>query len=306
VVRAGGTGTALQPSGRALLPGRDRSAVLVAFAPEHAGQEVEIAVRKAPGHQLGLVDAVTLNVSEVSAVSGSVRDDPTGAPAAVSHSARGLPYLSRMAKRTIAGHPGGTARVTAAFVGALVLAGPVQAQEVTGATPSGDSLVPVDSAGATDSVPPGPSPSGAFLRGALIPGWGHAASGSLTRGAFYFGFEAAAGWMVFKTWRRLRVARELAAVWEERVTAQLERDGITDPAEIETELGRHEDVVRARGLVDSREEQREDWVAVTVFALLMSGVDAFVSAHLQDFPDPLTVEGSPDGTIEVAIRVPVG
>ena len=58
--------------------------------------------------------------------------------------------------------------------------------------------------------------------------------------------------------------------------------------------------------MDGREEQREDWVAVAVFTLLMSGVDAFVSAHLRNFPDPLTVEGGPDGTIEVAIRVPVG
>lgn len=206
----------------------------------------------------------------------------------------------------IAGHPIRTAGVTAAFVGALVLAGPVPAQEVTGAAPSVDSPAAADSAAGTDSVPPGPSPTGAFLRGALIPGWGHAASGSLTRGAFYFGFEAAAGWMVFKAARRLRVAREQVAVWEERVTAQLEREGITDPGEIETELGRHEEVVRLRGLVDGREEQREDWVAVAVFTLLMSGVDAFVSAHLRNFPDPLTIEGSPDGTIEVAIRVPVG
>ncbi len=196
--------------------------------------------------------------------------------------------------------------VVQALVAALLLAGPVRAQEVTDSVPPLDPVVVGDSVEAEDSASARPSPGGAFLRGALIPGWGHAASGSLTRGAFFFGFEAAAGWMVFKTARRLRVAREQVAVWEERVTAQLERQGITDPEEIESELESHEEVARLRGLVDSREEQREDWVAVAVFTLLMSGVDAFVSAHLQNFPEPLTVEGDPEGRIEVAVRVPVG
>jgi len=203
-----------------------------------------------------------------------------------------------------------TGGMMAPMVTALLLAGSVQAQEVTeevtGAAPAGDSVAAPDSAGEADSASTRPGPAGAFLRGALIPGWGHAASGAVTRGAFYFGFEAAAGWMVFKTARRLRVAREQVAVWEERVTARLERQGITDPDDVESELGRHEEVARLRELVDSREEQREDWVAVVIFTLLMSGVDAFVSAHLQNFPDPLTVEGDPQGRIEAAIRLPVG
>ena len=194
--------------------------------------------------------------------------------------------------------------VAAALVTALLSAGHVQAQEVAGA--AGDSVAVTDSVGAADSASARPSPTGAFLRGAIIPGWGHAASGSLTRGAFYFGFETATGWMVFKTARRLRVARKQVAVWEERVTEQLGRKGITEPEEVDAELERNEEVVRLRGLVDARREQREDWVAVAVFALLMSGVDAFVSAHLQDFPEPLTIDGDPEGTIEVAIRVPVG
>jgi len=196
--------------------------------------------------------------------------------------------------------------VTPAFVAALLLAGSAQAQETAGAGAVGDTTLVSDSLIAPDSVSNRLSPAGAFLRGAVIPGWGHAASGSMTRGAFYFGFEVLTGWMVFKTARRLRVAREQVAVWEERVTAQLERQGVTDPDEVETELGRNEQVASLRGLVDAREEQREDWVAVGIFALLMSGVDAFVSAHLQDFPDPLTVEGDPGGTVELTIRVPLG
>lgn len=183
---------------------------------------------------------------------------------------------------------------------ALMWGRPVSAQEVTGEAAAEDSVA------APDSLSPRLSPAGAFLRGAIIPGWGHAATGSLTRGAFYFGIEAAAGWMVFKTWRKLGVARNQVALWEERVTARLMSEGITDQEEIDSELEQNEEISRLRGLVDSRSEQREDWAAVAIFFLLMSGVDAFVSAHLQDFPEPLTVEGDPGGTISVAIRVPIG
>lgn len=182
----------------------------------------------------------------------------------------------------------------------------VAAQE-TGAAAAADTAQVADSPPVEDTVDGGLTPSGAFLRGSLIPGWGHAASGSLTRGAFYFGAESLAGWMLYKTMRRLGVARDQARLWEERVTAQLMLDGVTDPMEIETLLAEDEQVVRFRGLVDAREEQREDWFAVALFTLLLSGVDAFVSTHLQDFPEPLTIEGDPvTGAVEVAVRIPVG
>ena len=196
-------------------------------------------------------------------------------------------------------HPG--LAVALAVVGLAPAWGrPAAAQEVTGQAVAQDSvLIP-------DSLPGRPGPAGAFLRGAIIPGWGHAASGSLTRGAFYFGSEAAAGWMVFKTWRKLGVARSQLTLWEDRVTARLAGRGITEQADIDAELDRHDEITSLRELVDARTEQREDWAAVAIFFLLMSGVDAFVSAHLQDFPEPLTIEGDPGGTVSVAIRVPVG
>ncbi len=182
---------------------------------------------------------------------------------------------------------------------------PASAQEA-----AGPDTVVVDSIAAADSLAAatsGISPSGAFLRGALIPGWGHTATGSLTRGAFYFSMEALAGWMVFKTQQRLGVAQDQAALWEERVTAELMAQGITEFEALDAALQDNEQVARFRGLVDARKEQREDWLAVAIFTLLLSGVDAFVSAHLGDFPEPLTVEGDPGGgTVEVALRLPVG
>lgn len=173
-----------------------------------------------------------------------------------------------------------------------------------------DSLV-VDSVAVADSLAAdtasGISPSGAFLRGAIIPGWGHTETGSLTRGAFYFSVEALAGWMVYKTQRRLGVAQDQAELWETRVTTELMAQGITEFEEIDAALENHEQVARFRGLVDARQEQREDWVAIAIFTLLLSGVDAFVSAHLGDFPEPLTIEGDPEiGVVEVGFRLPVG
>ena len=164
---------------------------------------------------------------------------------------------------------------------------------------------PADSLAADSAT--GISPAGAFLRGSIIPGWGHTTTGSPTRGAFYFSVEALAGWMVYKTHRRLGVARDQAAVWEELATAELAATGVTEPEQVDAALEQHEQVARFRGLVDARAEQREDWVAVAIFTLLLSGVDAFVSAHLHEFPEPLTIEGDPSGgTVELAVRIPVG
>lgn len=163
-----------------------------------------------------------------------------------------------------------------------------------------------DSAAVADSVAAGLSPSGAFIRSALIPGWGHVATGSLTRGAFYFGWEALTGWMIFKSHRRAGTAQQRLALWEDRLTAELLRAG-TPPESIESRLEADAETLRLRELADARKEQREDWLALGIFTLLLSGVDAFVSTHLQDFPEPLTVEGDPlTGAVEVSFRIPLG
>ena len=200
-----------------------------------------------------------------------------------------------------------TARVAALAAGLLFgVVGVANGQEeTTDSTRVADTVVVADPAVADSVV--GMGPSGAFLRSAIIPGWGHTTTGSPTRGAFYFSVEALAGWMVFKTQRRLGVARDQAELWEEVAMAELAALGHTDPEEIDAALADHEQVARFRGLVDARREQREDWLAVAIFTMLISGVDAFVSAHLGDFPEPLTIDGDPlGGTVELGVRVPVG
>lgn len=198
----------------------------------------------------------------------------------------------------------------AAFAPGALAVSPARAQvppDSLAAAVAADTLAVASPSQPDSAAPQGPNTRGAFLRGVVLPGWGHTVSGATGRGAFYFGAESMAGWMLFKTWRRLAAAREQADLLERRITAQLQARGVTDPQEIEQALEQDEETARVRGLVAAREDQREDWIAPVIFIMLVSGVDAFVSAHLQEFPQPLTIEGDPStGRVEVGFRVPVG
>jgi len=57
--------------------------------------------------------------------------------------------------------------------------------------------------------------------------------------------------------------------------------------------------------VASREDQQEDWAALGIFLLFFAGADAFVSAHLADFPTPITIDAAPlpGGRVEVSVGV---
>ncbi|MGD8319503.1 MAG: DUF5683 domain-containing protein, partial [Gemmatimonadota bacterium] len=135
----------------------------------------------------------------------------------------------------------------------------------------------------------GVTPGGAFLRSALVPGWGHAAIGSYKRGAFYVLVEGATAWALFKAWNRLDEARYRVRYRETLIRADLADQGVTDPAEIATALDDDATLTDLRGLEESRRQQREDWTALGLFLMLLSGADAFVSAHLSHFPAPVEV-----------------
>ena len=149
------------------------------------------------------------------------------------------------------------------------------------------------------------SPGGAFLRAILVPGWGHAAIGSYTRGGFYFGAQARFVYTTLRTNLRLGVAQDRLALRESRVRARLLEEGLTDPAEIDERLQADAGVAELTSLVDSRAQQREDLIALGIFVLLLSGADAYVSAHLSRFPEPLEVAATPTapGVVELALRI---
>ncbi len=149
------------------------------------------------------------------------------------------------------------------------------------------------------------SPGGAFLRAVLVPGWGHVAIGSHTRGGFYFALEAATAYAFLRTRARLSEARERADLRESVLRARLTTEGVTEPEDIEAALDGDETLSGFRDLVESREGQNEDLVAWGIFLLFLSGADAYVSAHLGRFPEPIQVQVTPVGSdrAEVGLRV---
>lgn len=188
------------------------------------------------------------------------------------------------------------ARAVACAAGLLFvsLALPLHAQE---AAPRPDSVLPRPARTVT--------PTGAFLRAALVPGWGHAAIGSYNRGAFYFVTEGAAAWTLMRTRRRYAEAGERVRFREDVVRAGLAAEGVTEPAAVQARLDADPTLRDLTGLVEARRQQREDWTAVAIFLVLLSGVDAFVSAHLQNFPAPLDLNAQPvgDGRLELSVGV---
>jgi hypothetical protein len=159
-----------------------------------------------------------------------------------------------------------------------------------------------------DSVlaPVGITPRGAFLRSILVPGWGHAEVGSYVRGGFYFAAQSATVFMIVKTHSRLARAGDRLELMELVVRRRLEASGTTDPGALETAVGQDPLVEDLRALESSRSEQRQDWMALGIFLVFLGGADAFVSAHLADFPAAVEIVPTPGGGLEIGFSVPVG
>ena len=122
-----------------------------------------------------------------------------------------------------------------------------------------------------DSVRPVPpiSPTNAFFRSLLLPGWGQARLGRNVTGGLFVAFEALAAAMVWKSEWQLDFAR-----------------------------------VRNKN-VKSHRQEREDWIVLLVFNHIMSGAEAYVSAHLYDFPAALTMRRLPDGATGLGVTIPL-
>jgi len=97
-------------------------------------------------------------------------------------------------------------------------------------------------------------PGGALWRSLLLPGWGQAASGRHVTGALFVVWEGTTMYMTLK-------ARQEA------------------------------DYFRAAGLPNetSKRQEVQDWMVLWVFNHLFAGAEAYVAAHLRDFPRDLKV-----------------
>lgn len=113
------------------------------------------------------------------------------------------------------------------------------------------------------------SPMGAFWRSLLIPGWGQATLGRRTTGALFLAMEGLTLGMTLSTSSQL---------------SYLEATG--------------------SGRVGSKRQEREDWLVLLGVNHLLAAMEAYVSAHLWDFPGDLTIQAAPGG-VAGAVSVPV-
>jgi hypothetical protein len=192
--------------------------------------------------------------------------------------------------------PGLLAAALASVPAAAQVQPPAPRDTVPATPPAAPAVaVPSDTVPADTAVAPraatqadtvrGISPGGAFVRSLVLPGWGQSAVGSPGRGAVYFALETGSLWMVYKSHRKLAYARRQQAFLRE--TGEIEED-------------------RQTGLVNSREQQLEDWITLSAFLLLFNAADAFVAAHLVDFDDRIGVVPGRDGGAELRVSLPVG
>jgi hypothetical protein len=158
------------------------------------------------------------------------------------------------------------------------------------------------------------TPGGAFIRSVVVPGWGQSAFDAYTRGGIYFSGWTANWFMNFKNQVRLTEARNRLDLRTTQIRAMLIADS-PNPDSMRAVLDTTNilpNAVRAdpigsdlQGLVRSREQQREDWIAWSIFWVLASGVDAFVTAHLSEFPAAIDLEPQPGGGVSLRLEVPL-
>ena len=208
----------------------------------------------------------------------------------------------------------------ATAAGTLAVVGPVTLNAQVPDSLRVDSVRPVGQAPAvqavTDSVRPPTSPTGAMLRSFLLPGWGQAEFDAYFRGGIYFAGWSANWFMNFRNYVRLDDARNRLQQRTDQIEARI-LEASTNPDSLQAVLdsfpGILADSVAAdslgsdlQGLVDSREQQREDWIAWSIFWVLASGIDAYVTAHLSDFPAEIELRPGRDRSVSLRVGVPVG
>lgn len=168
-----------------------------------------------------------------------------------------------------------------------------------------------------DTIPDEPpSPRAAFIRAALVPGLGHVYLGEYTRGAVYFSIQSASWFMLVKTLHRLDEVEDrdelLTALADDSVRGAMWADPVlnkqlrADPDAYEAALLTYPGLQNARSLARARRQQRQDWVTYTLFFTFAAAVDAYVTAHLKEFPADITLRPAGGGGLEMRVHLPFG
>jgi hypothetical protein len=161
------------------------------------------------------------------------------------------------------------ARAATALGLLLLLSPPLSAQDTT-AAPTPPPAPALTQANAPDSARFTPiSPLNAFWRSFLLPGWGQARLNRKLTGGIFIAWEGVTLGMSLKTRHELAYLRRTRSV-------------------------------RA----DDKRREHEDWIVLLVFNHLFAGLEAYVSAHLTDFPGDLSFRAVPGG-FGASFSVPV-
>ena len=107
----------------------------------------------------------------------------------------------------------------------------------------------------------------AFLRSLAVPGWGQAVTGRPVAGAAFVTWEGVSAMMTLKAQSEFHYLRESGSA-----------------------------------NVNAKRQEVQDWLVLWIFNHLFSGAEAFVSAHLEDFPKELKIRAFPGG---VGLTLPV-
>lgn len=156
------------------------------------------------------------------------------------------------------------------------------------ATAAGQVVLPppqIPPAVAPDSGRAVVEPLPAFFRSLLLPGWGQAAlDRKLTAGLFVL-------------WEGVSLGMTLKTASEVRFLAATEASRVTPGSTTESSRLR------------AKKAEREDWIVLMAFNHLFSGLEAYVSAHLWDFPGDLrfqALRGAEGIRPAIGWRLPLG
>jgi hypothetical protein len=103
----------------------------------------------------------------------------------------------------------------------------------------------------------------------LLPGWGQARLNRKLAGGVFIGWEAVTLGMTLKTRSELDYLRRTGS-----------------------------------GRGDDKRQEHEDWLVLLAFNHLFSGLEAYVSAHLADFPGDLRFQAVPGG-VGASVSLPI-
>jgi hypothetical protein len=113
------------------------------------------------------------------------------------------------------------------------------------------------------------SPINAFWRSFLLPGWGQARLNRKLTGGIFVAWEGVTLGMSLKTRHELAYLRRTRS---------------------------------ARA--DNKRREHEDWLVLLAFNHLFAGLEAYVGAHLADFPGDLRIRAAPGG-VGASVSVPL-